>query len=147
MPFHRGNSEHIRMLGQVSLFRACTEKELSQIQSITTEVDLPANDVLCKEGTPGLQFFIILEGQAAVTIGDEHKADLGPGDFFGEMALLDGGPRIATVTSSGPMRVLVLSRREFFSLLDDAPTVARQLLTAIGTRLREAEKLLHPVGV
>jgi CRP-like cAMP-binding protein len=147
MPLGRGKSDHIRLLGDVSLFRACTDKELAHIASLTTEVDVPADDVLCREGESGSEFFVIIDGEASVTIDGELRAKIGPGSFFGEMALLDGGPRIATVTATTPARLLVLSRQEFFSLLDGAPRVARQLLTAIGARLRTAEESLHPVGV
>jgi CRP-like cAMP-binding protein len=150
MPFGRGKSEHIRLLGSVSLFRGCSDKELGHIQSLTTEIDVPAGEVLCREGQPGLQFFVIVDGQAAVAIGDQHVADLGAGEFFGEMALLDGGSRIATVSAKSPMRLLVLNRQEFFTLLSDAPTVVRRILTSIGARLREAEQALYakaPLGV
>jgi CRP-like cAMP-binding protein len=147
MPLGRGKSDHIRLLGGVSLFRACTDKELAHIASLTTEIDVPADDVLCREGESGSEFFVIIDGEASVTIDGQLRAKIGPGNFFGEMALLDGGPRIATVTATTPSRLLVLSRQEFFSLLDGAPRVARQLLTAVGARLRAAEASLHPVGV
>jgi CRP/FNR family transcriptional regulator, cyclic AMP receptor protein len=139
------------LLGGTSLFRSCTSKELAEIASLTTDIDVKEGDVLCREGDFGLEFFVIIEGQAAVTIDAEEIATLGPGGFFGEMALLDGGSRIATVTATTPMRLLVLSRREFRGALHASPMVAERMLEVIGARLRSVEHALYgarpPIGI
>jgi CRP-like cAMP-binding protein len=97
----------IDRLRSVPLFASCTDKELSFIASRVDEVDIPAGQVLTKKGESGGDFFIILEGKAEVEAAEGKRA-LGPGDFFGEIALLDNGPRTATVKAATPMRCLVL---------------------------------------
>ena len=82
--------------------------------------------MLCQEGKSGNECFVVIEGEAAVTIGGDEVTTIGPGGFFGEMALLDGGPRVATVTATTDMRLLSLSRGEFTTLLADVPSVSRQ---------------------
>src|SRR5260221_8466036 len=85
-------------LAKVSLFQACTPAELATIVSVTTLIDVASGRVLCQQGERGDEFFVIVDGEAAVTVDGNSVAILGPGQFFGELALLDGGPRIATVT-------------------------------------------------
>src|SRR5450631_2847250 len=87
-------------LAGVSLFAACTAQELAAIVSVTTLIDVPAGRVLCRQGERGDQGFVIVDGTAVVTVDGDPVAMLGPGECFGEMALLDGGPRIATVTTT-----------------------------------------------
>ena len=134
-------------LANVRLFHACTRDELAVIVSVTTLIDVPAGRVLCSQGAPGDEFFVIVDGSAAVTIDGDQVAILGPGGFFGEMALLDGGPRIATVTATTPARLLVLTRPEFTALLERAPTVCHRILIGVGHRLRQPAHLdTAPVG-
>ena len=127
-------------IANVVLFSGCDNKEIAQIASLTTEVDIPEGKVLAREGEPGREFYVILDGKADVQIGDKQVATLGPGDFFGEMALLDQGPRVATVTASSNMEVAVLDPREFVSLIEEHPGVARKVLKIMASRLREAER-------
>jgi CRP-like cAMP-binding protein len=115
-----------------------------------TEIKVEPGQVLCREGESGHDFFIILEGEANVTIGGRQIATLGPSQFFGEMALLDGGPRIATVAAATPMRLLALSRQEFKGVLGLFPRVTENMLAVIGSRLRATEAALYgttPIGV
>jgi CRP/FNR family transcriptional regulator, cyclic AMP receptor protein len=84
----------------------------------------------------GQEFFVIISGSASVDRGGVHLADVGPGDFQGEIALLDGGPRTATVTATTPMKLLVATHREFSSLLDTTPLIARRMLPALAHRVR-----------
>ncbi len=130
----------IEVLKNVSLFSACTNKELGQIASLVDEIDAPAGAVLTKEGAPGREFFAIIEGQAKVTLRNRKLNTLGPGTFFGEMSLLDQGPRAATVTAESDMRLYVLDARSFSTLLDKHPAVTRKILRAMAQRLREIEK-------
>jgi CRP-like cAMP-binding protein len=132
--------ERNEALANVLLFSGCSRKELASIGALTTEVEIPEGKVLAREGDAGREFYVILEGKATVTIGGRQVATLGPGDFFGEMSLLDMGPRVATVKAEEPMEVAVLDPREFFTLLEEHPAVSRKILKGLASRLREAEK-------
>jgi CRP-like cAMP-binding protein len=127
----------------VPLFAGCTDKELSFIASRVDEVDVPAGTTLCKKGEPGGDFFIILEGNAAVEAAD-RKRTLGPGEFFGEIALIDNGPRTATVTAATAMRCLVLGHSQFRDVLHQNGEIAVKILRAVTERLRAATPL--PTG-
>ena len=130
-------------LARVTLFGGCSRKELRELASITTGVDIHPGQVLCQEGQVGMEFFVVVKGEATVTIAGDDVATIGPGEFFGEMALLDGGRRGATVTATTDMHVLVMSRHEFVMLLADVPTVSRRMLEALSSRLRTADMKLH----
>ena len=127
----------IELLSQVPLFRACTDKELKRIAAIAETVQIGEGEVLTKEGAPGREFYVIAEGKASVTLRGDELAELGSGDFFGEMALLDESPRAATVTAITPMRAYVVASQDFTTLIEDVPIVARQILKGIAQRLRE----------
>jgi CRP/FNR family cyclic AMP-dependent transcriptional regulator len=127
-------------LSNVILFSGCDGKEIGHIASLTTEIEVPEGKVLAREGEPGREFYVILDGKANVEIGGNQVATLGPGDFFGEMALLDQGPRVATVKASSAMEVAVLDPREFITLIEEHPAVARKVLKVMAGRLREAER-------
>ena len=144
--FHKHDAR-VDKLASVSLFSSCTHSELRELAGITTEIEAPGGTVFCREGATGNDCFVVINGEAAVTISGEHVCVIGPGGFFGEMALLDGGPRVATVTASSDMRLLVMSRQEFASLLTRVPSVSRRMLAAIGARLRLAEAQLFPARV
>ncbi len=128
------------MYANVPLFAQCTKKELAGIAAITSGATVEPGRVLCRQGAVGREAFVIVRGHADVTIGGQPAAALGPGDFFGEMALLDGGPRVGTVTAVTAMELLVLSRSEFRQLIEENPTVAMRMLAGIATRLRDAER-------
>lgn len=136
----RGRDRKINLLKRVSLFSACSDRELRRIASLADGLEIKEGAVLAREGRPGLEFFVIATGKAKVSIGKKKVASLGSGDFFGEMALLDQGPRAATVTAETPMSVYVLDSRSFTSMLQDVPTVARKILRGVAHRLREVEK-------
>jgi CRP/FNR family cyclic AMP-dependent transcriptional regulator len=128
----------IEMLRQVPLFSSCSQSELRQIAGLGTPVPIAAGRRLTVEGQPGREFFLVLEGRARCEVGGRHAADFVPGDFFGELALLDGGPRSATVVAETDMEVLVLDAREFASLLQAAPSILRKVLATLAGRLRLA---------
>jgi CRP-like cAMP-binding protein len=130
----------IERLRSVPLFASCTDKELSFIASRVDEVDIPAGQVLTKKGESGGDFFIILEGKAEVEAAEGKRA-LGPGDFFGEIALLDNGPRTATVKAATPMRCLVLGHEQFRDVLHQNGDIAVKVLRAVTQRLRAATPL------
>jgi CRP-like cAMP-binding protein len=125
-------------LAKVPLFSDCSKRELQLISRAAKEVHRKAGTVLAKEGDAGVGLFLILEGTAEVTIGGRRRTTLGPGDFFGEVALLDGGPRTATVTATSDMSLLVLSEWVFRGLLHQHPSIAMKTLSTLAGRLRLA---------
>jgi CRP-like cAMP-binding protein len=130
----------LTLLSQVSLLSACSKRDLSRIASLSDELEVPAGKVLTRQGEPGWECFVIVEGRATATMRGRRSASLGPGSFFGEMALLDQGPRSATVTAETDMHLLVLDSRSFFTLLEDVPAVAHKVMRVMAERLREAER-------
>jgi CRP/FNR family cyclic AMP-dependent transcriptional regulator len=130
----------IEMLAQRPLFAGLSRKELESVAALGVTVEIPANQVLTKEGTIGEEAFLIVSGNAHCTIGDQAEvANLGPGDLFGEMSLLDGEPRSATVIADTDMTVTVFERREFVRLVETSPVVAMKLLAAMAARLRSVD--------
>ncbi len=126
-------------LSSIWLFSTATPRELRLVEKSLDEVTVPAGTVLTEEDTAGREFFFIVEGHAAVRRNGRKVALLGPGDYFGELALLDRGPRSATVVADTDMVLLNMSQREFYGLLEEVPPLARKLLTAMAGRLREAD--------
>jgi CRP/FNR family cyclic AMP-dependent transcriptional regulator len=122
------------------LFRTCTKRELARIASLVDEVDAPEGKVIVREGDPGRECFVIAEGKARASIRGRGSEMLGPGSFFGEMSLLDQGPRSATITAETDMHLLVLGSREFSSLVNEVPTVAVRMMRGLAERLRGAER-------
>jgi CRP/FNR family cyclic AMP-dependent transcriptional regulator len=123
------------LIADVPLFSRCSKHDVSEIATIADEIDVADGTVLIAEGDFGRDFYVLVEGSVDVTRGGERVASLGPGDYFGEIALLESSPRNATVTASTPLRALVVSGRDFWSLLDSAPTLQRALLESLAARL------------
>lgn len=136
----RTRDPKIERLSQVQLFSACSKRDLSRIAALAEEVEVPAGRVLTRQGDPGREAFVIEAGRAKVTIRGKRSTTLGPGECFGEMALLHSAPRSATVTAESDMRLVVLGSRQFFALIDNFPPVGRRVLAAVSERLREAER-------
>jgi len=126
-------------LSQVRLFSAFNKKELGLIARASDEISVPAGKELVKEGSPGHEFFLILEGECSVRREVRHIATLKDGDYFGELALLDRAPRNATVVSETEASLLVLGQREFNGVLDEVPVLAHKMLTIMAARVREAD--------
>jgi CRP-like cAMP-binding protein len=126
-------------LAAVPLFQGLSKKQLRRISSLMTRIDRPAGQVLTTEGQPGYEFFIVLEGEVEVRQGDRVVATRRPGEYVGEIALLDKRPRTATVVGTTPVSVEVLSRREFMSLLTEAPELSEQILATMAQRLADLE--------
>lgn len=125
------------------LFSSCSDKQLQFIASHVEELDFPAGKVLCREGHSGGDFFVLLSGQAEVTQGGTPVRRLGAGEFFGEIALLDNGPRSATVTVTEPARALVLGPTQFRDVMHQNGEIAATLLHAVVQRLRSSAQLKH----
>jgi len=130
-------------LKSIWLFSSCSAAELRKIRGSLDEVQVSKGKVLVEEGRIGMEFFLIVSGTAAVTHEGKKVATLGPGSHFGELALLDRRPRSATVVSETDMDLLVLSQRQFNSLLQSVPSIARKMLAAMAGRLREADALAY----
>ena len=129
---------HDDQLAHVPLFGHLSRKERREVDQLMTQVDLEPGQVLAHQGATGHEFFLIVGGTAKVERDGVHVADVGPGDFQGEISLLDGGPRTATVTATSPMVIMVATQIEFFALLDRVPALARQMLPALAHRVRAA---------
>jgi CRP-like cAMP-binding protein len=128
-------------LGEVSLFGSCTDRELTQIARAGDEVTVASGTAVVTEGSRGEEFYLILDGSARVARDGTDIADLTAGQYFGELSLLDGAPRNATVVATSPMTLWTLGPREFAAVLDSWPGVARKVLTAMARRLRAADEL------
>lgn len=128
---------YLEHLANVPLFAACTKKHLKLIAQTGTPLDVPAGKQLVKQGTPGREFFVILSGDATVSKDGERLATLHQGDFFGEMALIEHIPRVATVEAQTAMQVMVIDRSSFWALLEEVPEVAGKVLIGLSRRFQE----------
>lgn len=126
-------------LAAVPLFEGLSKKQLRRISSLMTRIDRPAGQVLTREGQSGHEFFIVLDGEVEVRQSDRVIATRRRGDYVGEIALLDNRPRTATVVATTPVSVEVLNRREFMSLLAEAPELSEQILATMAQRLAEVQ--------
>jgi CRP-like cAMP-binding protein len=130
-----GKNAKIELLKRVSLFSGCSKAELREVALSADELDLRDGHVLTREGNPGREFFVLVEGTVEVTRESKKLTDLGAGDWFGEIALLTYKPRTATVTATSPVRVLVLTDREFRRVVETMPRIALKVLASVGQRL------------
>ena len=121
-------------LSKLPLFSDLSEKEREQIGRWADEVDVPAQKHLIDQGQFGYEFFVIEEGKAEVKRGEESIAQLGPGDFFGEIALLEADRRTASVVATEPMRAIVMTRQQFISMEESMPSVAATITQAVEAR-------------
>jgi CRP/FNR family cyclic AMP-dependent transcriptional regulator len=125
----------VEMMSRVPLFAACSKTELRKIASLADEIDLPAGTKLTKEGASGKEFVVIVEGRADVLRRGKKVRSLGKGDFLGEIALVTGGPRTATVTTTERTRALVIAAPAFRTLLRNTPPMQLKILDALAGRL------------
>jgi CRP/FNR family transcriptional regulator, cyclic AMP receptor protein len=125
----------IERIRTVPLFAHCSKKELESIARIADEVPLEEGAQMTKQGARGHEFGIIVEGTASVTANGTQLATLGPGDFFGEIALISDVPRTATVTATSPVRLLVITARDFRQLMRQSPDVQNKVLQALAHRV------------
>lgn len=140
------SSDRIERLAGVELFQGFSKNELRQIDKRAKEVEVKAGRVLAKEGEPGREFMLIVEGKARVERGGKVIARLRGGDLFGELSLIDGEPRNATVVAESPMVLLVVTKQAFGELMLSAPTLQRKVLIGVIARLREANKRLSTLN-
>jgi CRP/FNR family cyclic AMP-dependent transcriptional regulator len=135
--------ETTQMLARARLFAGVDADGLERIAARVTELDVPAERVIARQGEIGTGFFVVVSGAVRVVRDGEVLANLGPGDFFGEMSLLDGRPRIAQVVSSEPTTCLALARWDFEAVIGEQPSVAMAILRELAGRLRELTAAQH----
>lgn len=132
-------SDRHSTIGQIPLFSGCTPEELEAIDRLTDEVSIPAGRTVLGQGDLGQEFALIVSGEADIVKDGALVATIGPGDYFGEVALLDSINRTASVVARTELVLEVLDRRGFNTLLDDLPRLARSLLKGLAHRLSELE--------
>ena len=130
---------HLDHLASVSLFSACSKKELQAVAKRTDEVTIPAGKTLCEQGTIGREAFIIVSGTAEVRRNKKKLADIGPGTCVGELSLLDHQTRTASVIATSDLTVLVIGVREFAGLIDEVPPITHKLMKAMASKIRELD--------
>jgi CRP-like cAMP-binding protein len=126
----------IELLKQVPLFSRCNKKQLAAIATLADLIDMPAGKLLVREGSRGRDFMVIVDGAVNVSRQGHKINALGPGDFIGEMALISGAPRNATVTTTRPSSLLVVTERQFWDLLEQTPGMQMSVIKALGERLQ-----------
>ena len=127
----------VQALKSVPLFEDLSRKELIQLERICEDLEVEPGRILCKEGQTGQEFFVIVDGKVQVNRKGRRLTTLSSGDFLGEIALVTELPRTATVTAETPVRLFVLTRREFHAVLDQNPRVERKVLRVLARRLAE----------
>ena len=123
-------------LARCPFFEGLSRGELLELAKVTEDMEVEAGKVLTREGQSGSEFFVIVDGEVSVTKDGQEIRTLGPGDFFGEIALLEDTPRTATVVAKTPLRFFVLTRQSFRSMLAHQPELERKVLAALEERVR-----------
>lgn len=123
----------------VPLFSECTKRQIAQVAALGTPVDVGPGREVTVTGAPGAEWFVVLSGRASCCVGGREVASFGPGDFFGELSLIDGSSRSATVVAETPMQMLDFDRSEFRRLLEVAPSVVRAVFATMAARLRATD--------
>jgi CRP/FNR family transcriptional regulator, cyclic AMP receptor protein len=132
-------SQKTDLLRHVPLFAGCGTRQLEEIGQLADEVDVAAGTTLMTEGQHADEFFVIVEGSVRVSRGGTVVRTMGPGEFLGEIALVDGGPRTATAVVETPSRLLVVGHREFHSLMEAHPQISMSILEALARRVRNLD--------
>jgi CRP-like cAMP-binding protein len=131
--------QQIELLGQVALFSGCSQSELRAIAQLGAQVSADPGEVLTVQGKPGREFFLIISGDAVCKVGRRVVDQFATGSYFGELALLHGGYRTATVEALTTMELLVLDAREFRSMLMTTPTICLKMLARLAERIAVAD--------
>jgi CRP/FNR family cyclic AMP-dependent transcriptional regulator len=140
--FRWRRSDKVDLLRKVSLFSQLSKRQLNAVAKYADEVQMRKGALLAKQGVQGLEAIIIVDGRARVEADGKAITELGPGDVVGEMSVIDGKPRSATVIAQTPMSLLVLHRRDFVSLLEKVPGLPRKLLVTLCERVRQADQAI-----
>ena len=131
----------VDLIKSAPLFSECSRKHLNEIAEIADEIDLGEGKELTKEGRPGREFFVLIDGTADVKRGNRRINQMGAGDFFGEISLITQRPRTATVVATSPVRALVITDRSFRRLLEHQPEIQGKVMSAVAARLGPEENL------
>ncbi len=131
---------HEEFLARVPIFAKCTAEEIAAVVSVAQESGFQAGQIIVTQGTPGQAFYLILQGRVEIVRDNRSLGAFGPGDFFGEMSLLDQAPRSATIRALEPTTCLMLSSWDFKGLLEKHPSIAIKLLEILSRRLRVADE-------
>jgi CRP-like cAMP-binding protein len=131
--------QKLELLRRVPLLAGLGRGDIEEVGRLADEVDLKADHVLMREGDLGREFFVIIEGEVRVDRGGRQLATMGPGQFFGDIALVTERPRTATVTTITPCRLLVVGHREFHQLMDQYPSIRMSVLESMAVMLRDLE--------
>src|SRR5499425_3554408 len=140
VPSHDARILHLQ---RVPLFSGFNEDELRRVAELSRIAEVPAGTVVTQRGEPGDSFFIIIDGAVAVRTPVGADRQLQPGDFFGEMSLLDGEPRSATIVATTDVRLLIVDRSHFWRLADETPDLIRRILMILSRRVRRLEQTVH----
>jgi CRP/FNR family cyclic AMP-dependent transcriptional regulator len=135
-----GKNEKVEVLAKLPLFARCSRRELGHIADICVEEEKKAGSVLTHEGQDGGLAFVVLEGDAEVRQGRKALGTVGPGEVIGELALIDGRPRSASVHATTDLRVLEINSDDFSALLDKMPHFTRNLLVSLSLRIRQMDE-------
>jgi CRP/FNR family transcriptional regulator, cyclic AMP receptor protein len=138
----RTHDKKAERLGEIELFRNCRPRDLKLLASIVDDLSFEAGEVMCEEGRVGNECYVIASGTAEVLVDGQPVALVGPGDVVGEMAILDGGQRAASVVAVTEAHAYSIGQRRFDDLLEQAPTVARAMLEQLSIRLRHVDEKL-----
>ena len=136
-------TKHLEHLAEIPLFSALSKRDLGRIAKASNEITVDAGHVLVDQGDAGREAFVIVDGTASVRRNGRRVGELGPGDAIGELALLDHGPRTATVTAETPLTALVLSAREFADVIEEVPGLAQKLLGQLAARVRDLDRQIY----
>jgi len=132
--------EREELLQKVSMFSALTKKDVGRLAAIADERRVPSGTVLTKEGEAGDEFYVVAEGMAEASIAGRKVGSIPAGSFFGELSLLDSGPRTATVTAELPTRLVVITAKDFSRVIDDVPAISLKIMKGLASRIRQADK-------
>jgi len=135
--------KHLEHLAEIPLFSALSKRDLGRIAKASNEITVGAGHVLVDQGDAGREAFVIIDGTATVKRNGRKLNTLGPGDSIGELALLDHGPRTATVTADSDLTALVLSAREFAGVIEEVPGLAQKILSQLAARVRELDRQIY----
>jgi CRP/FNR family cyclic AMP-dependent transcriptional regulator len=136
-------SKHLKHLAEIPMFSSLSQKDLGRIAKASNEVTVPAGTLLVDQGDAGRDAYVLIEGSATVKRNGRKVATLHSGDSIGELALLDHGPRTASVTADTEVTALVLTPRELSGLLDEVPGLAHKLLAQLASRVRDLDRQIY----
>jgi CRP-like cAMP-binding protein len=129
----------LQMLRSVPLFKNLRQRDIDEVERLADVVDVPAGQVLMREGQTGNEMFVLVSGAATIHRAGRQLMQVGPGAVLGEMALISEGPRNATVTVTEPSSLVVIGHREFHTLLNDSPELLRSIFDSLGDRIRNLD--------